>query len=138
MPGDLSGIGLPCDPEGARQLLAEAGYPGGHGFTAIECCVRTGQTDLGENLQAQWHRNLGVKVEWETLEWQPILARLGVQLPHLPLMGIPVVFDLAARSSMPRGYQKPLACVAILSRDSPLARDGSWLELTVRYTPAAQ
>jgi ABC-type oligopeptide transport system substrate-binding subunit len=87
MPGHLPGIGLPCDPERARQLLAEAGYPGGQGFPAIECCVRTGQADLGENLQAQWQRNLGVKIKWDTPEWQAILARLDQQLPHLLIMG---------------------------------------------------
>jgi ABC-type oligopeptide transport system substrate-binding subunit len=87
MPGHLPGIGLPCDPERARQLLAEAGYPGGQGFPVIECCVRTGQADIGENLQAQWQRNLGVETKWETLEWQAILARLGEQLPHLLIMG---------------------------------------------------
>jgi ABC-type oligopeptide transport system substrate-binding subunit len=87
MPGHLPGIALPCDPERARQLLAEAGYPGGQGFPAVECCVRIGQADLAENLRAQWQRNLGVKVEWETLEWQAILARLGEQLPHLLIMG---------------------------------------------------
>jgi ABC-type oligopeptide transport system substrate-binding subunit len=87
MPGHLPGIALPYDPEQARQLLAEAGYPGGQGFPAIECCVRAGQTDLGENLQAQWQMNLGVQIEWETLEWQAILARLGEQLPHLLIMG---------------------------------------------------
>jgi ABC-type oligopeptide transport system substrate-binding subunit len=83
MPGHLPGIGLPCDPERARQLLAKAGYPDGQGFPVVECCVRTGQTDVAENLQAQWERNLGVNTKWETLEWQAILARLGEQLPHL-------------------------------------------------------
>jgi len=87
MPGHLPGIGLPCDPGRALQLLAEAGYPGGRGFPVVECCARADQADLGENLQAQWQENLGVEIRWETVEWQEILARLGEHVPHLLIMG---------------------------------------------------
>jgi oligopeptide transport system substrate-binding protein len=87
MPGHLSGIGLPCNLQWARQLLAEAGYPGGLGFPVVECVARTDQADLGKNLQAQWLENLGVKIRWETVEWQAILARLGEHVPHLLIMG---------------------------------------------------
>ena len=87
MPGHVPGVGLPWDPQRARQLLTEAGYPDGLGFPAVECVARTDQADLGENLQAQWEEKLGVKIEWETVEWQAILARLGEQVPHLLIMG---------------------------------------------------
>jgi ABC-type oligopeptide transport system substrate-binding subunit len=87
MPGHLPGIGLPCDFRQARQLLAEAGYPSGQDFPVIECVARRDQVDLGENLQAQWEKNLGVKIHWETVEWQAILSRLGEQVPHLLIMG---------------------------------------------------
>ena len=87
MPGHLSGIGLSCNLQRARQLLAEAGYPNGQGFPVVECVARTDQADLGKNLQAQWEENLGVKIKWETVEWQAILARLGEQVPHLLIMG---------------------------------------------------
>ncbi len=87
MPGHLPGIGLPYDPQRARQLLTEAGYPGGQGFPVVECCARTDQADLGENLQAQWQENLGVRIGQETVEWQAILARLGEHVPHLLIMG---------------------------------------------------
>ena len=80
MPGHLPGVGLPWDPGRARQLLTEAGYPDGKGFPDVECVARTDQADLGENLKAQWEENLGVKIRWETVEWQAILARLGEQL----------------------------------------------------------
>jgi ABC-type oligopeptide transport system substrate-binding subunit/class 3 adenylate cyclase len=87
MPGHLPGIGLPCNIKRARQLLAEVGYPGGLGFPVVECVARPDQADLGKNLQAQWEENLGVKIKWETVEWQAILARLGEQVPHLLIMG---------------------------------------------------
>jgi len=71
MPGHSRGIGLPYDPEGARQLLAEAGYPGGSGFQEIVCLARD---DPGHNLlctflQNQWQEILGIKVAWELTEW---------------------------------------------------------------------
>jgi ABC-type oligopeptide transport system substrate-binding subunit/class 3 adenylate cyclase len=87
MPGHLPEMGLPCNLKRARQLLAEAGYPGGLGFPVVECVARVDQADLGENLQTQWRENLGVKIKWETVEWQAILARLGEQVPHLLIMG---------------------------------------------------
>jgi len=87
MPGHLPGIGLPYNLQRARQLLTEAGYPSGQGFPVVECVARPDQADLGENLQAQWEENLGVKIKWETVEWQTILSRLGEQVPHLLIMG---------------------------------------------------
>jgi oligopeptide transport system substrate-binding protein len=87
MPGYLPGIGLPYDPEQARQLLAEAGYPGGQGFLDLECVTRTDQAELGVNLSAQWQEVLGIKTQWESVEWQVILNRLGEQLPHVLIMG---------------------------------------------------
>ena len=87
MPGYSPGIGLPYDPEQARQLLAEAGYPGGRGFPDLEYVTRTDQAELGANLSAQWQEVLGIKTQWESVEWQVILDRLGEQLPHVLIMG---------------------------------------------------
>jgi ABC-type oligopeptide transport system substrate-binding subunit len=53
----------------------------------FECCARTDQADIGENLRAQWQDTLGVDIRWESIEWQEILARLGEQVPHLLIMG---------------------------------------------------
>ena len=87
MPGHSPDIGLLSAPGRARQLLAEAGYPSGQDFPPVEWSVRADQAHLAENLQAQWMENLGVKITWETVEWQEILARLGEQVPNLLIMG---------------------------------------------------
>ncbi len=67
-PGSIAGYasprGLPYDPEAARRLLAEAGYPGGNGLPEIEILINK---DGGHDLIAQavaraWQRELNVRV----------------------------------------------------------------------------
>jgi ABC-type oligopeptide transport system substrate-binding subunit/class 3 adenylate cyclase len=83
MPGHSKGIGLPNDPEQARRLLAEAGYPGGRGFPTLDALMALHR--VGEYLQAQWRENLGVDVAWDTMEVGAFLDRLEEDPPHLLL-----------------------------------------------------
>ncbi|NIO68072.1 MAG: hypothetical protein GTN71_03175, partial [Anaerolineae bacterium] len=88
MPGHSAGIGLPYDPDQARQLLAEAGYPDGDGFPVVEAL--TGRGDLvlqSEYLQAQWRENLGVEITWETMEPGMFLDQLRREPSHVFLLG---------------------------------------------------
>jgi len=89
MPGHSPGIGLPYDPEGAREHLAEAGYPSGSGFPAVEILVMDAPAWIpaGEYLRAQWLENLGVEIIWKPLEWRELLNTLSRETPHLWLMG---------------------------------------------------
>ncbi len=58
-------IALPRDPDAARALLAEAGYPGGDGFPRVELLFRTGDDWrlMAEALQGIWARELGVHID---------------------------------------------------------------------------
>jgi len=85
MPGHSPGIGLPFDPNGARQLMAEAGYPGGEGFPAVECLVGDGHGErpVLEHLGSKWLEILGVEIQWKRLEFPKLLdsiLRQGSQM----------------------------------------------------------
>jgi oligopeptide transport system substrate-binding protein len=82
MPGHSAGIGLPYDPEGARLLLAEAGYPGGRGFPVVDLLAFQGYEPWTEYLQAQWQENLGVDVTRETLDFETLNDRLRKSFPY--------------------------------------------------------
>lgn len=83
MPGHSPGIGLPHDPERARQLLAEAGYPGGRGFPVVVFLALPAGREVNEYRQAQWRENLGIKVTWETMDYGIYLDRLAKESPHM-------------------------------------------------------
>jgi oligopeptide transport system substrate-binding protein len=68
--------GLVRDPEKARQLMAEAGYPGGKGFPIVNYLYK-GDSDLDRDiaveLQGMFARELGVHMELQAQEWTAYL-----------------------------------------------------------------
>jgi oligopeptide transport system substrate-binding protein len=87
MPGHSPGIALPHDPGQARQILSEAGYPGGRSFPTVDSLVPYGRESLSEYLQAQWREDLGIKTTWEAMEWAKYLDGLEREPPHIFLSG---------------------------------------------------
>ena len=70
-------IGLPYDPEGAKQLLADAGYPGGKGFPVIPLAVREKTPDsqaVAESIESQLRTTLGIQVKPQVMQWGKMLA----------------------------------------------------------------
>ncbi|NLW66002.1 MAG: peptide ABC transporter substrate-binding protein [Clostridiales bacterium] len=57
--------------EKARKLLADAGYPNGEGFPAVEYLYNTNDNHkaIGEALQQMWQTELGVTVSLNNQEW---------------------------------------------------------------------
>jgi oligopeptide transport system substrate-binding protein len=83
MPGHSAGIGLPYDPEQARQLLAEAGYADGRDFPAVDALMALHQ--VSEYLQTQWLENLGLEISWQTMEVGAFIDKVDKDPPHLLL-----------------------------------------------------
>ncbi|MFQ5715662.1 MAG: peptide ABC transporter substrate-binding protein [Nitrospinales bacterium] len=87
--GFNAAIGPRFNPEKARTLLAQAGYPGGKGFPPVTAVYNTDQTNrlIAEFVQAQWRQHLGVNVELESQEWKVFLSRLKTDPPQIFRLG---------------------------------------------------
>ena len=66
---------IPTDIEGARKLLAEAGYPNGQGLPTVEILINTNQNhkQIAEAVQEMWRRNLNINVSIVNQEWKVYL-----------------------------------------------------------------
>lgn len=63
------------DPAQARQLLADAGFPGGAGFPTLTFMFNTSESHrlIAEYLQETWRRELGIRVQLHNQEWRSYL-----------------------------------------------------------------
>lgn len=83
MPGHSADIGLPYDPKRARRLLAEAGYPEGRGFPAVDALAFDAAEARVAYLASLWRDNLGVDVTWQLPRWTAFVDRLRNEAQHL-------------------------------------------------------
>jgi len=73
------------DPQRARELLAEAGYPNGEGFPALDLLFNSQEVHrrMAEALQQMWRTNLNVNISLFNQEWQVYLASVRNQQYHV-------------------------------------------------------
>jgi oligopeptide transport system substrate-binding protein len=111
--------GLGYNPELARKLLAEAGYPGGKGFPHFEYMFNAaagGSAKIHENvaieLQQMWRDELGIQMDLRQLEWKVYLSAQS----HLD-------FELS-RSSWIGDYDDPQTFLGMFTSDDGNNRTG--------------
>jgi len=71
--GHSPGIGLPYDPSQARQLMAQAGYPDGHGFPTLGIIWHQRLSDMLKHLKSHWNGDLNVEVAIEITDWEDVI-----------------------------------------------------------------
>jgi oligopeptide transport system substrate-binding protein len=88
MPGHCSGIGLAYDPEQARRLLAEAGYPKGLGFPQVDALYLDNpyRNPINDYLRQQWLEVLEIESTWEVASWEEYVNRILNQPPYISAM----------------------------------------------------
>jgi ABC-type transport system substrate-binding protein len=69
------------DPDAARALLAEAGYPDGRGFP--EVTYLTGASIVEDALVTDLERELGIEVRFETMDFDTYFGRLDEDPPDI-------------------------------------------------------
>ena len=89
MPGHSPGIATPYNPGQARQLLAEAGYPGGQNFPAVAALSGQGYWAATRNecLQVGWRENLGVGIPWIRKELESLIRLPDAAEPRVCIRG---------------------------------------------------
>jgi oligopeptide transport system substrate-binding protein len=81
--------GITFDAQKGRDLLAEAGYPGGAGLPDITLMFNTseGHQKIAEFIQGQWKEHLGVDVKLANQEWAVFLQTLNEDPPQIFRLG---------------------------------------------------
>jgi oligopeptide transport system substrate-binding protein len=70
--------GIPTDFDGARRLLAEAGYPGGRNFPRLEIQMNSDaiNSKIMEAIQQMWRRELGIEVSLVSQDFRVYLDNM--------------------------------------------------------------
>ncbi|MEM6366550.1 MAG: ABC transporter substrate-binding protein, partial [Planctomycetota bacterium] len=69
--------GLSGSIDEAKQLLTDAGFPGGRGIPKFTILYNTSESHraIAEVIQQQWQNNLNVKVDLQNMEWGSFLDK---------------------------------------------------------------
>lgn len=78
-PGYIPPKQVEYQPERARELLAEAGFPGGKGLRRLSILINTSEDHrrIAEAIQAMWKKELGILVEITNQEWGSYLQSVA-------------------------------------------------------------
>lgn len=88
--GYRSPEGLAFNPDEARRLLREAGFPEGHGFPgnlSLTIAQREDSVHLAEVIREMWKKELGVEIRIAQQEWKVFLDTVHSLQYDLALLG---------------------------------------------------
>jgi ABC-type transport system substrate-binding protein len=86
IPGRSERNFLPAhDPDAARGLLTEAGFPGGRGFPQVTYLSGGGTVDGG--FVADIERELGIDIRYEAMDFGSYFGRIDTEPPHIWSLG---------------------------------------------------
>ncbi len=65
-----------ADPDAARKLLADAGFPGGQGFPHMELLYNNSEAHarIAQAIQQMWKETLGIDIQLVSREWKVYVA----------------------------------------------------------------
>ncbi|MGD9896143.1 MAG: peptide ABC transporter substrate-binding protein [Candidatus Methylacidiphilaceae bacterium] len=108
IPGYTPPEGLGFEPERARALLAEAGFPDGHGFPPLTLLYNSSEQneEIATEIQALWRQILGITVSLRNQEWK-------VYLNSVQSLSYQI-----ARSSWVGDYEDPFTFLGCFLRNS--------------------
>lgn len=103
------------NPEKARELLTEAGYPGGQDFPELTLMYNTSESHriIAELVQSHLFRNLGIRIRLQNQEWAEFLTKKAKGDFHF------------ARAGWVADYVDPMSFLLMFTSDSP-QNDPNW------------
>ena len=86
------------DPDRARQILVQAGYPGGHGFPKLNILMNTSESHrtIAEAIQQMWRDELNIDVGIQNQEWKVFLDSVDHKHYEIARSGLNGIPDPAA------------------------------------------
>jgi ABC-type oligopeptide transport system substrate-binding subunit len=87
MPGHSPDIGLPYDPDGARDTLARAGHPAGRGLAPVDLLTFRSLQPHAEAIVTHWQKTLGLEIEWQAMDYGLFVERMDRDPPCMFLTG---------------------------------------------------
>jgi oligopeptide transport system substrate-binding protein len=72
----IKDTGIKYDPEKAKQLMKEAGYPDGKGFPTVVILVPGTEDKVAQAVLEMWQKNLGVTVKYDGEEYGTYVTKI--------------------------------------------------------------
>lgn len=137
--------------ERARELLGEAGFPGGKGFPKIRLLINRNEQQrvLAQSIAAMWHSVLNIETEIVVKNWDEYEAaihagefdvvRRGIVMQTTDeLTNIRMLFEEPSESGPASGASPQSASAADVNKDKPLLEKGQNLRATQPVETEAQ